>query len=153
VLTVVNPATSEFVQYTLPPGAFNGTTGWKYLGTNPDAKSGYKYLDKNFTNGPCKVVIAKPGGLKANGQPKPGRVKAVCLAKDVLTKPQVEIAFTLDEAPQGDLTVTLKLGSDPAYCMSFGGTLVKDQHVNETATGTGVYKRKDAPAPATCPLP
>ncbi len=44
-------------------------------------------------------------------------------------------------------------GLASAYCMSFGGTLVKDQDVNEKPSGVGVYKRKDAPAPATCPLP
>jgi cysteine-rich repeat protein len=154
VLRLANPVTAESVAFILPAGAFDGTTGWKRLGTNPDAKNGYKYLDRDFSNGPCKVVIAKPGGLKASGLPKPGRVRAVCLSKDLGTKPQVAIDFTLDEDPQGDLTVTLQLGTDPKYCMSFGGTLIKDQDVNETATGTGVYKRKDSAAPGSpCPVP
>ncbi len=90
--------------------------------------------------------------LRSNGQPKPGTLKAVYLAKEPATLSQVAIDFTLGD-PQGDLTVTLQLGSDPPYCMSFGGTLVKDQDVNEKASGLGVYKRKDAPAPASCPLP
>ncbi len=154
VLTMANPVSSESVTFALPAGAFDGTTGWKRLGTNPDGKNGYKYLDKDFSNGPCKVVIVKPGGLKSNGDPKPGRIRAVCLAKDLGTKPQVEIDFSLDEDPQGDLTLTLQLGNDPFYCMSFGGELVKDQYVNEKPTGTGVFKRKNAPAIlGPCPLP
>ena len=77
----------------------------------------------------------------------------MCLAKKLATLSQVDIGFTLDEDPQGNLTFTLQLGNHAPYCMSFGGTLVKDQDVNEKASGVGVYKRKDAIAPTICPLP
>jgi hypothetical protein len=143
-LRVENPVTGEFVQYSLPGGAFDGTTGWKRLGTNPDAKNGYKYLDKNLANSPCKIVLAKPGGFKASGAPKPGLVRALCKGSG--------IAYTLDEGLQGEVAVTLQLGTGIRYCMSLAGTLIKDQSTGAVASGVGVFKRKDAPAPGACPI-
>ncbi len=50
---------SGILDCTLAPGLFNGTVGWKELGS-PAGSKGYKYLNKNApTTDPCKVVIVK----------------------------------------------------------------------------------------------
>jgi hypothetical protein len=132
-LRLVNPATPEDLVIPLPAG------GWSPLGKNPEAKIGWKYLDKTLTNGPCKKVIVKAGKV----------LKAVCLGKN----PAQPINFTLNETTQGALTATLTLGSGDSYCMSFGGTVLRDWNTTAKKSTKALFKAKDAPAPATCSLP
>jgi cysteine-rich repeat protein len=129
---IVNPSTGELAEFPLP------ASGWKALGRNPEAKNGYKYFDKDLINGPCKVVIVKPGRV----------LRAVCK--------EDAIPFTLNELSQNGLTATLSLGSTAAAnhsCVSFGGTILRDFGTGTTGTGLGIFKAKDGLAPLSCPLP
>jgi cysteine-rich repeat protein len=135
VLKLANPSTKQEVEFILPSGA----QFWKPLGSNPEASNGWKYVDRSFQNGPCKVVVVKQ-------RPKP-LIRALCLAK---AKP---IPFGLDDPRQGKLTVTLQLGTQYPFCMVFGGTPVKDFGTGVNSSGLGVYKKKDAPVPESCLLP
>jgi hypothetical protein len=99
-ITLKNPDTLEEWVETIPGGPL-----WKGLG-KPAGKKGWKYLDKDGVNGPCKLVLAKPSP-KAG---KPGLFKAVCLGK------LGTIPFTLDEASQGKLVIGIKVGEGPTYC-------------------------------------
>jgi cysteine-rich repeat protein len=125
-LEVVNDTTGERVGIDLP------AEHWIGLG-NPAGARGYKYRDPDAVSGPCKVALIKPG--KA--------LKAACLG--------AALTFTLDEAAQGALRVTLRPGSGAGalkYCSRFGGTIVRD---TSTANGkTGIFKALAAPAPASC---
>ncbi len=131
VLRLLNPATTEMAEFVLPPGS------WEALGKNPEAKNGYRYLDRAFSRGPCKVVIVKPGKL----------LRATCISK---VQP---IGFNLDEPTQGQLDVTFQFGSAELQCMAFGGTILKDRGVGEVGSGLGLFKAKDAAPPAACPSP
>jgi hypothetical protein len=97
---------------------------WKGTGS-PAGSRGYTYTDSRQTAGPCKSVKIW------NGK----RLSARCHG--------AQIAFSLDEASQSSLGVKLTLGNGDRYCMLFGGTIVKDE--------PGLFKAKDAPAPAACP--
>ena len=132
VLRLLNPATAEMDEFVLPPGS-----SWEALGKSPEAKNGYRYLDRTFSQGPCKVVIVKPGKL----------LRATCSSK---SQP---IAFDLDEPTQGELNVTFQFGAAELQCMAFGGTILKDRGVGEVRSGRGLFKAKDAAPPAACPSP
>jgi outer membrane protein assembly factor BamB len=112
-LEITNPATNESTSLALP------SAGWTV--TPPKAIGGtrYKYLDKTAANGPCKVVVLK--GNRA--------LKAKCDGAG--------IAFTLDEATQGGLDVRLVLPGGFARCLSFGGTLLRDEPGQFVATKAG----------------
>jgi Tol biopolymer transport system component len=128
-LRLFNPGTQEQAAFALP------SAGWKGLGTPPGAK-GYKYIDKDLVNGPCKKVLIRPGKL----------LKAVCRGS--------QIAFTLDEPTQGLVAVRFSTGSGSAAtssCLRFGGTVVHDTQA--TAGKSGQFKAVDAPPPPACPVP
>ena len=101
-LTLRNPTTSESATLSLPAGS------WEALG-NPLGSRGYKYSDPNGTNGPCKSVFIKPGFWRA-----------VCIGRNGT------IPFSLDEASQGSLELSLRLGASSPQCVRFGGTVRKD---------------------------
>jgi cysteine-rich repeat protein len=105
--------------------------GWKGAGT-PAGSEGYRYADPARANGPCKKACILTGR----------KLRAVCAGS--------QIDFTLDEASQGELTVTVQPGPGLRSCMSFGGTVAKD---TSAAAGAGRFKAKNAPAPGSCPLP
>ena len=127
-LRVFNPGTQEQAAFALP------SAGWKGLGTPPGVK-GYKYVDKDLVNGPCKKVLIRPGKL----------LKAVCSGS--------QIGFTLDEPVQGSLALRFSTGgaASASSCLRFGGTVVHDTQA--TAGITGKFKAVDAAAPPACPVP
>ena len=105
--------------------------GWKALGT-PTVAKGYRYADPAQVNGPCRKAVILSGK----------KLRVVCSGS--------QLDFTLDEPSQGQLTVTVEPGSFLRSCVTFGGTVVKD---TSSAGGVGTFKAKDAPVPASCPLP
>jgi hypothetical protein len=117
-LDIINTATGEIDGFPLP------AANWKGLGT-PAGSAGYSYRDSRLTAGPCKTV-----GIK-NGK----RLQVRCQGAG--------IDFSLDEATQGAIAIRLTLGNGDRYCLSFGGTVVKDE--------PGAFRAKDAPAPGACP--
>ncbi|MEE8310875.1 MAG: PQQ-binding-like beta-propeller repeat protein [Candidatus Binatia bacterium] len=126
-LTLSNPLTQETDTYSLPP------SGWAGIG-NPPGIKGYKYKDGSLANGPCKGVQIKAGKL----------VKAKCQGDGM--------AFTLDEASQGELAIALRIGPGGAwrYCSVFGGTITKDAGSGVTGD-KGDFKSKSADRPTSCP--
>jgi hypothetical protein len=124
-LLLYNAETTETATLNLPAG------DWKGIG-NPPGVKGYKYKDSIQQNGPCRTVIVKPGGL----------IKAVCKGNG--------IGFSLDEASQEELSVTLAMGS-LRQCIVYGGTVIKDQGV--AGSQPGLFKAKNAPAGGVCPVP
>ena len=65
-----------------------------------------------------------------------------------------ESAPKADDA-QGSIAVKLSMGGSD-YCMEFPGTsgaVKKDRGTPDVGSGVGLYKVKDAPAPASCPVP
>jgi cysteine-rich repeat protein len=129
-LVLRNPTTSEEIAVALPG------SHWEGLG-NPAGSKGWIYKDLGLADGPCKVVVAKPGKL----------LRAVCLGS--------QIGFTLDEpSGQGSLLATLQVGADPPQCVAFTPPgVLKD--LPAQSGGTGIFKGLDAPAPApaSCPAP
>ena len=69
-----------------------------------------------------------------------------------------QITFSLDEAQQHSIAAKLTIGSGvdaPSYCVAFRdtdpGVVLAD---TQAASGSvGVFKAKNAPAVATCPIP
>lgn len=106
--------------------------GWRGLG-NPAGSSGWLYVDPGLDLGPCKRALVKAGLIKV-------------LCKDA------GVGFTLDEASQGALTASLELGRvQRPPCSYFGGTVVRDKQT--TPGKTGLFKAKNAGAPAACAGP
>ena len=98
--------------------------GWSGLG-NPPGISGYKYKCTTAPTGcDVKIIIFKPTVIKI-----------LAKATDTLSPPI-----------GGNLGVELINGTD-RRCADFGGTTIKN-----VATPTPLFKRKDAPAPASCPV-
>jgi hypothetical protein len=132
-LTIINPDTPEQIDINLP------ASEWKGLGRKPVGKGGYKYIDRDLDDGPCKTVVLKPGKL----------IRVVCKGAG--------IGFTLDEPSQTRIAVELVLGSgqgDARYCMEFSGSPpVNIKNTPATAGGVGVFKSKDPLAPGACALP
>jgi hypothetical protein len=134
VLRVMNPTTGESEEFVLQPGP-----NWTPLGNNPEARNGWRYRDRSFSEGPCKLLVLRPGRL----------LRAVCRAT---TQP---IEFSLDEPVQESLTVTLRMGSAAEHCMSFGGEVAQDFGVGENPgrRDAGLFKSRGASAPSSCPVP
>lgn len=102
-------------------------SGWQALG-NPPGSKGYKYKGSADAldpdpSGTCRIVLIKANVLKA-----------VCKGAAVTLAPP----FT------GNAAAVLDAGA-LRYCASFGGTTKKN--------APGLFKRKDAPPPGSCPLP
>ena len=114
-LTLRNPTSGENQVIDLPASLWTGTGG----------KKGYKYADKQGV-GPCKSAVLKDGtwSAKCGG---------------------TQITYTLNEATQGSLGATLKVGSETS-CVLFGGTISKDIGGDKSQ-----FQGKKAPAPETCP--
>jgi hypothetical protein len=127
-LAIANPNTPESSTFNLPQG------NWQGLG-NPPGIKGYKYKDPGLANGPCKVVLLKPGKLKA-----------ACKGSG--------ITFTLNEVSQGLLGAKLTTGTGvgaASHCMRFGGaTIVSDTQA--VSGGSGLFKALDAPVETVCPV-
>ncbi len=113
--------------WTLP------AAGWVGLG-KPRGAKGWRYADKARAFGPCKTAKLVPGR----------ELKAACAGPG--------IAFTLDEAAQGELAVRFTPGtSGRRTCLVFGGTITKD--VPAAPGKTGKFTAREAPAAPSCPLP
>jgi polyhydroxybutyrate depolymerase len=131
IFDVFNPQTGERDTYVLDQAR------WIGLGDPPGSK-GYKYLDKFMDDGPCKVVLLKPGKL----------LRAVCKGDD--------IDFTLDEpGGQGAIAVRLLIGGVDSYCAMFSSeTSAEIKKDNAAADGKiGVFIAINGQAPANCPQP
>lgn len=127
-LLLENPITTESASFALP------AAGWKGLGSPPGAK-GYLYSDKNVPSaGACRKVKVVPSKT----------IVAACSGK------RGPIAFTLDEAQQEQLSISLRLGSTPPQCGVFGGTVKKDTGVGQPSA-RGQFKATDAPGEGSCP--
>jgi outer membrane protein assembly factor BamB len=126
-LTLSNPVTSESQAIMLP------AAGWDGIG-NPSGIKGYKYKDPDQMLGPCRSAQIKAGKL----------VKAKCSG--------AAITFTLDEATQGTLRVSLDVGpaSEWRWCSEFGGEIIKDEGTVTTGD-VGQFKAKSAGQPTACP--
>jgi len=122
-----NATTGESVCFPLP----NVGNAWQAAG-----RSGWKYRDSKFTNGPCKAVTFRHGKLTVS-----------CSAR---SKP---IAYSLDEATQGALGVRVTIGA-LTYCAHFGGTITNDSGTDPPiAGGRGQFKAIAAPTPSVCATP
>lgn len=129
-LRMVNPGTMETATFNLPAGS------WRGLG-NPPGSKGYKYSDAATVNGPCKTVLVKPGKT----------FKAFCKATSS------PIAFSLDEATQASLTLSLQLGLAEPQCANFVGTIARNQGTGNPGP-LGIFVAKDARAfSGDCPVP
>ena len=125
-LRLYNPSTAEQQVFSLP------ASGWKGLG-KPAGSKGYRYKDSQQVNGACKSVKLVVGRV----------FKALCKG--------ATINFTLNEAGQGSLAVTLTTGggSDPFVCALWGGTLRVDQGTG--VNGKGKFLAINSARPAVCP--
>lgn len=123
-LRLFNPSSEEEALFELP------ASGWKALG-NPPGSGGYHYRERE--GGPCDRVKVRPGKL----------LKVSCRGS--------QIGFSLDEATQGSLAVTLQLGQAAPHCLKFGGTVLRDEGTD--AKGRGRFKAIDAQVPERCLVP
>ncbi|MGH7788941.1 MAG: hypothetical protein ACRERC_18870, partial [Candidatus Binatia bacterium] len=125
-LELFNEATGERATVDLP------AAGWVGIGTPAGAK-GYKYRDSARLLGPCKLAFIKPGRA----------LKASCRG--------TAVAFTLNEAAQGSVQVSLRSGAGNGglkFCSRFGGTVLADRpSVDDEA---GLFQAKTAAAPPGC---
>jgi hypothetical protein len=119
-VTISNQATAEEVVFTLPPGA-----AWRAAG---DGSRGYQYGDKDGLNGACRLFRIRPGGS----------VKLVCNGR---TGP---IAYSLDEATQDEMVVSIRFGGGAAQCAVFGGRVNKDSGTSNPGP-KGIFKAAAAP--------
>ncbi len=124
VLTIRNPETGEHATLDLP------STGWRGIG-KPAGSRGYRF--KNPGGSACRQVKVWGGR----------QIHASCAGD--------QIDFTLDEASQGSLAVTLQLGIDTPQCVLFGGDVRKD--FGTFGGGRGSFRARHAPAPTGCPVP
>lgn len=133
-VTVKNPTSGETAAFVIPPGS-----KWRALG-NPPGSLGYKYVDRERDDGPCHLLLAKPGRS----------LKAVCNGNFG------SIPFTLDEPSQGTVTATLEIGNLSPQCLAFGpgvssSTLRKDAGTSNPGP-LGSYKATAVAPPGTGPL-
>jgi hypothetical protein len=127
-LVVSNPDTGESALFALPGGA-----AWRGIG-KPPGRDGWVYRDPQGLNGPCALLEVRNGaGLRA----------ACTGAKGG------DIPFSLDEASQERLDVTLQLGAGALHCLRFGGQVVKD--TSTASVRTASFIARAAPATA-CPI-
>ena len=124
-LVLSNPVTGERGSIFIPPGP-----GWQGLG-DPAGSAGYLYTDGSGVSG-CRRIRARQA-----------RSLSVSCAGSA-------IPFSLDEASQGTIDVTLQLGSGNVYCTSFGGNVTRD--VQAAGGKHGQFAARDAP-PGGCPQP
>jgi outer membrane protein assembly factor BamB len=126
-LRVLNPVSAEEQIIPLP------SANWSGVG-KPAGSKGYKYKDSKRLDGPCKSVQIKPGKL----------VKVNCSG--------VGVTFSLDEATQGEISVSLDFGGmqEIRYCMRFGGEVAKDEGTGVSKSGNAQFKAKSAPRPNGC---
>jgi outer membrane protein assembly factor BamB len=117
-LQVTNPITAETTTIALPEA------NWTASPPNTVGGTAYKYLDRLQLAGPCKVVVLKGNRV----------LKAKCDG--------AQLAFTLDEATQGTLDVRVSLAGGFTRCVSFGGTVLRDE--------PGQFVAKNAGPPAAC---
>jgi hypothetical protein len=96
--------------------------------------SGYRYLDRQLDDGPCRVIEIKQGRL----------LRALCHGRGATT-----LDFDLVAGqPQPPVDVSLRVGSAPQlYCLSFGGKILKD------GSDGKAFLAKDAPPPAVACSP
>jgi len=128
-LQLFNPTTHEHTRLSLP------AANWRGLGRPPGSR-GYHYRDARRLVGPCSSVLLKPGH----------RLTVMCKG--------TQINYTLNEATQGSLVLSLTSGSGNGaarYCATFGGSIVHD--VPATPTRPGLFKAENAPPPAMCAEP
>jgi hypothetical protein len=123
-LRVVNPTTLEEAVVDLP------AVRWEASGTPPGSK-GYRYRDRDLASGPCRSARVRGGA----------RLRVSCRGAG--------IPFTLDEPAQGSLAATVELGTDVVACMLFGGAAVT-RDTPAVGGATGVFRARNAPAPAGC---
>ncbi len=121
-LTIFNPGTDELAVIALP------ASKWTGLG-NPAGSGGYEYADNRQSAGPCKAVTLKPGEA----------LQASCTGQG--------IGFTLNEAAQGSLGITLTTGT-LEHCLLFGGRIVKD--VPAVGNRIGEFQATTSPVPSSC---
>jgi outer membrane protein assembly factor BamB len=126
-IVIRNPSTGEIDRLPLP------AQNWKILGTIRNPK-GYRYFDKDGSEGPCRAVILRTGRVLRINCPKPG------------------IDFTLDEPSQGSLMGGLVIGETPVgYCLRFGGVVLEDSR-RSGVFNRGAFRARDAPIPPGCTM-
>jgi hypothetical protein len=118
-LELSNPDTLESAVFALPAGA-----SWQGRG-QPAGIAGWTYRDPAGTSGPCTLLEVRNGSV----------LRALCSG--------AAIPFSLDEASQGQLFVTLRLGAGDLHCLHFGGKLTRDV--------PGTFTARAAP-PNGCPI-
>ena len=114
--------------FTLPGGA-----AWRPLG-GPPGTAGYKYVDADGVNGPCSLLIARPGSLSALCRGRLGT-----------------IPFSLDEPTQGALLMSVQLGAAEVQCALFGGNVVKDAGTANPGPRGSFDARKAPAGTGVCP--
>jgi hypothetical protein len=102
-------------------------SGWTRVGSATDRPI-YRYRDPGYVNGPCNSAYLGHGRL----------LRVSCHAQ------VAPIGYSLNEVFQESVGASLKSGG-AEYCARFGGTLSADQ--------PGVFRARQAPPPATCPVP
>ena len=104
---------------------------WKTIG--PRAKpTGYRYSDPDLSEGPCRSVRIRTTRL----------LRASCTGAQIL--------YTLNEPMQQTLSAMLELGSTPvAYCVEFGGTILRDVPVSGFFR-RGSFRAREAPLAPAC---
>lgn len=114
---------------TLVPGAFNGTVGWKKLGSPPGSR-GYRYLNRNAPNDdPCRLVLVKDKAVK------------------VVAKATGSLAVPVGVPPGNpDISTVVTLGAGPGYKYC---ALAPLPHFREIADR--LIKARHQPAPPACP--
>ncbi|MDH3685000.1 MAG: M12 family metallopeptidase [Myxococcales bacterium] len=138
--------------------AVDGSVFPPALGTPEDpAVSGGRLRLTNPRTGE-EGVIELPAGawVRKNN----GTLRALAAGCKVVVKPSGKLnvrcvgstgGFSLDEASQGELGVSLELGNGAGYCTGFGATPSQDWGVNYgRVAGKGVFGLRGAPRPSEC---
>lgn len=130
-VTLRNPLTGESDTFVLPAGPW-----WTRRGV-PPGRLGYRYYDPDGINGPCTDLYLQHGkGVKLRCKASKGPIN-----------------FTLDEATQGALTVSIRLGAQEGQqCTNFGGAVTRDEGTANPGP-KGYFKATDAPIAGACPAP
>jgi hypothetical protein len=121
-LVVSSEASGQSVSIPLP------CANWQASGT--PAFPGYKYVDKDLSEGPCKVVLIRAGK----------KVKARCLGRGTHSL-DYDLQPGFGQAP---VKVRLTTGNSAHYCAELGGTVRKDGSDGKT------FLAKGAAAPSGC---
>ncbi|MEE8556300.1 MAG: S8 family serine peptidase [Myxococcota bacterium] len=122
-LSVFSSSTGQTFPQRLP------CENWTLLGQETNPK-GYKYLDRELDQGPCKVVLVKEGRL----------ARALCIGKG----PGV-LDYDLTGASEPPIHVRITLGTgNLTHCSEFGGTVQRD------GSDAKIFLARDAPRPVSC---